>query len=651
MTSFSPAKAAKRSKGARAAASSKLPLALDGRSLDRPIFDRQTFDRQTLVFSLLLAVAVLLSYSSIIHNQFLDYDDIYYITNNPHVTEGLTWANVEWAFTTGYQANWHPLTWMSHQLDCDLFGLSPVGPHIVNVLLHAANAVLLFLLLQSATGFRWRSLMVAALFALHPINVESVAWAAERKNVLSMLFFLLALWAYGWYARRPGLGRYTAVAGFFALSLLAKPQAITFPFLLLLWDYWPLDRMGAPDKSAQSGSVPRFSLPTLLLEKVPLLLLSAASAVATMVVQSAGHAVKDLARFSLPSRMETTIVSYVCYLGKAFWPARLVAPYPHPLHLYPAWEVGAAVVLLLLITAVALRARNRRYLAVGWLWFLGSLVPMIGLVQVGEQAMADRYAYIPVIGLFLMIVWLIADWVADWNKARQISTRWLAIPAVACLLALAILTHRQVGYWHDPESFWKRALALTQDNYIAHEALAGFLHTQGRTDEALVHVRATIAIRPDSWGALLALADYDLRHGDLAGAIERYQMVADRAGEQVGFRTTAYNQLGLVYHQLGELAKAKQCLEQSLRFTPNQPMQMVRLGLIVQKEGDLPEAVRQFSHAYALEHSDLQGLLLAQALRQQGRVDEANAIAGRVARTSKNLAAAQKAVESLLSGK
>jgi tetratricopeptide (TPR) repeat protein len=381
------------------------------------------------------------------------------------------------------------------------------------------------------------------------------------------------------------------------------------------------------------------------------LLLSAASAVATMVVQSAGHAVKDLARFSLPSRMETTIVSYVRYLGKAFWPAKLVAPYPHPLHLYPAWEVGAAVVLLLLITAVALRARDKRYLAVGWLWFLGSLVPMIGLVQVGEQAMADRYAYIPFIGLFLMIVWLIADWVADWNKARQISTRWLAIPAVACLLALAILTHRQVGYWHDPESFWKRALALTQDNYIAHEALAGFLHTQGRTDEALVHVRATIAIRPDSWGALLALADYDLRHGDLAGAIERYQMVADRAGEQVGFRTTAYNQLGLVYHQLGELAKAKQCLEQSLRFTPNQPMQMVRLGLIVQKEGDLPEAVRQFSHAYALEHSDLQGLLLAQALRQQGRVDEANAIAGRVARTSKNLAAAQKAVESLLSGK
>ena len=651
MTSFSPAKAAKRAKAAGGSAPSKPSSSPDRGIPDRQTIDRRTIDRPTLVFSLLLFAAVLASYSSIIHNQFLDYDDNEYITNNAHVKAGLTWANVQWAFSTSEEANWHPLTWLSHELDSELFGLNPVGHHVVNVLLHAVNAVLLFLLLQSATGFRWRSLMVAALFALHPINVESVAWAAERKNVLSMLFFLLALYAYGRYARRSGLGRYIAVAGFFVLSLLAKPQAITFPFLLLLWDYCPLDRMGAPDKSAQSGSVPRFSQPTLLLEKVPLLLLSAASAVATMVVQSAGHAVKDLARFSLPSRMETTIVSYVRYLGKAFWPAKLVAPYPHPLHLYPAWEVGAAVVLLLLITAVALRARNRRYLAVGWLWFLGSLVPMIGLVQVGEQAMADRYAYIPFIGLFLMIVWLIADWVADWNKARQISTRWLAIPAVCCLLALATLTYRQVGYWHDPESFWKRALALTQDNYIAHEALAGFLHTQGRTDEALVHVRATIAIRPDSWGALLALADYDLRHGDLAGAIERYQMVADRAGEQVGFRTTAYNQLGLVYHQLGELAKAKQCLEQSLRFTPNQPMQMVRLGLIVQKEGDLPEAVRQFSHAYALEHSDLQGLLLAQALRQQGRVDEANAIAGRVARTSKNLAAAQKAVESLLSGK
>jgi len=270
------------------------------------------------VFSLLLFAAVLASYSSIIHNQFLDYDDNEYITNNAHVKAGLTWANVQWAFSTSEEANWHPLTWLSHELDSELFGLNPVGHHVVNVLLHAVNAVLLFLLLQSATGFRWRSLMVAALFALHPINVESVAWAAERKNVLSMLFFLLALYAYGRYARRPGLGRYIAVAGFFVLSLLAKPQAITFPFLLLLWDYWPLDRIGARDMPTQAGNAPRLPIARLLLEKLPLLFLSAASAVITMEAQKAGGAVKDLARFSLPLRLETTVISYARYLGKTF---------------------------------------------------------------------------------------------------------------------------------------------------------------------------------------------------------------------------------------------------------------------------------------------------------------------------------------------
>src|SRR3984893_12770967 len=335
------------------------------------------------------------------------------------------------------------MTWLSHALDCELFGLNPAGHHGVNVLLHAANAVLLFLLLQSATGLRWRSLMVAALFALHPMNVESVAWAAERKNVLSMLFFLLALYAYVWYARGPGLRRCAAVAFLFALSLLAKPQAITFPFLLLLWDYWPLRRIDAAAETTQAGGTHKLSSARLLLEKVPLLLVSAASAVVTMEAQQAGGAVKDLAHYSLLLRLETTVISYARYLGKAFWPSKLVLPYPHPLKLSPAWQVGGAVILLLLITVLVLRAREQRYLAVGWFWFLGSLVPMIGLIQVGAQAMADRYAYIPFIGLFLMIVWLVADWVVvGWtvadrnqNHARQVSTRWVAIPAIACLLA------------------------------------------------------------------------------------------------------------------------------------------------------------------------------------------------------------------------
>ena len=640
-----PAKAAKGAKAAGGSAPSK-----PSSSPDRGIPDRQTIDRRTLVFSLLLFAAVLASYSSIIHNQFLDYDDNEYITNNAHVKAGLTWANVQWAFSTSEEANWHPLTWLSHELDSELFGLNPVGHHVVNVLLHAVNAVLLFLLLQSATGFRWRSLMVAALFALHPINVESVAWAAERKNVLSMLFFLLALYAYGRYARRPGLGRYIAVAGFFVLSLLAKPQAITFPFLLLLWDYWPLDRIGARDMPTQAGNAPRLPIARLLLEKLPLLFLSAASAVITMEAQKAGGAVKDLARFSLPLRLETTVISYARYLGKTFWPTKLVLPYPHPLKLYPAWQVGAAVALLLLITAIVLCARDKRYLAVGWFWFLGSLVPMIGLVQVGEQAMADRYAYIPFLGLFLMTVWLIADWAADWNKSRQVPARWLAIPAVCCLLALASLTYRQVGYLHDTEALWRRALALTQDNYIAQGALAGVLHKQGKTEEAIEHIRAALAIRPDDWPANLILAAYEQSQGDTAAATARYQMVALRASKP-SQRAAAYNDLGTAYRQTGDLLRAKEAFEQSLRLVPSQPMLMVTLGLIAQKNGDLPEAVRQYSSAFELQHSDVRALLLAQALRLEGRVDEADAMSRRAARASGNLAEAQKTVDSLLAGK
>src|ERR1700687_2718226 len=409
MTSSSPAKVAKHQKRAGVSALSKSSVPLD---------------RQTLMLSLVLFAAVLVSYSPVIRNGFIDFDDNEYITDNLHVRAGMTWATVGWAFTTYDEANWHPLTWLSHALDCELFGLNPAGHHGVNVLLHAANAVLLLLLLQSATGFRWRSLMVAALFALHPMNVESVAWAAERKNVLSTLFFLLALYAYVGYAHRPGLRRYAAVACFFALALLSKPQAVAFPFLLLLWDYWPLCRIGAPavaGPAAQGGTVPRLSSRWLVWEKAPLLLLFARSAMVTMRSGRAGGAVQAFSQYSLLLRLENAAISYLRYLGKALWPSKLVAMYPYPTRLYPAWHVGAALAFLLLVTALVLRTRDPRYLAVGWFWFLGSLVPMIGLVQAGLQAMADRFAYLPFIGLFLMLTWLIADWA----RARKIPARSL----------------------------------------------------------------------------------------------------------------------------------------------------------------------------------------------------------------------------------
>jgi len=554
---------------------------------------------------------------------------------------------VKWAFTTYDQANWAPLSWLSHALDCGLFGLNPAGHHYGSVLLHAGNAVLLFLLLQSVTGFRWRSLMVASLFALHPINVESVAWAAERKNVLSVLFFLLALQAYVWYTRKPALLRYAALFFLFALGLLSKSQVVTFPFLLCLLDYWPLCRIGSPaDSPWTPGSQPRLSKGWLVLEKVPLLLLSAASAVVTMKAEKAGGAVKEVSQYSLLLRLETAVISYARYLGNAIWPSKLVALYPHPTVLYPVWQVAAALALLILITAVALRTSNRRYLAVGWFWFLGSLVPMIGLVQVGGHAMADRFAYIPFIGLFLTVTWL----AADWARVHQLGAAWLSVAAVAWLLVLGTLTYRQVGYWHDIPSFWSRTLALTANNYIAHDTLGEYLARQGQTEEAAAHFRAALAIRPDDLPANLNLGTYWHGRGNLPAAIERYQLVAQHAAD-VSLRATAYGNLGSAYRQMGDWMTAKQCFEMALQLAPDRPMAMIGLGLIAERNGDPSEAVRQYTQAMAVQPTDVGFLLLAHALQQEGRSDEANAILERVARSSPNLAEAQRTADALLSGK
>ena len=608
--------------------------------------------QRTLLLCLLLTATVLVAYDPIIHNGFLNYDDDNYITNNIHVRAGLTWPTVKWAFTTYSHGNWNPLSWLSHALDCELFGLNPLGHHYMSVLLQAANAVLLFLLLQRATGFCWRSLMVAALFALHPVNVESVAWAAERKNVLSMLFFLLALHAYVWYTRKPALLRYATLFFLFALGLLSKSQIITLPFLLWLWDYWPLCRI-FPRASSDThvGTSSRLWRGWLVLEKAPLLLLCAASAVLTTRAGKAGGAVKPLSQYSLVLRLENAAISYVRYLGDAFWPSKLVALYPHPTHLFPAWQVGAAVLVLMLVTAWVLYARDRRYLAVGWFWFLGSFVPMIELIQVGPQARADRFAYIPYVGLFLMLTWL----VADYAEAHKLPPGWLAIPAVSCLLALGTLTYRQVSYWHDIPSFWLRTLALTHDNYIAHDMLGLFLTSQGQTEEAAAHFRAALAIRPDDVPANLNLGAYEQDRGNLAAAIDYYEMVARGAAKVdnaagVAVRALAYYNLGSIYRQTGEPMQAKQYFEMASQVDPDQPMPMIELGLIAQSNQNLPEAVRQYSHALAVEPTDVGYLLLAQALQHEGRADEAKAIYERVA-NSPNLPEAQKEAESLLSGK
>jgi cytochrome c-type biogenesis protein CcmH/NrfG len=366
-----------------------------------------------------------------------------------------------------------------------------------------------------------------------------------------------------------------------------------------------------------------------------------------MKAQSAGGTVKSLSLYSLPLRLESVLIAYVRYLGKAVWPAKLAALYPHPTELYPMWQVGAATALLVLVTVFALRASDQRYLAVGWLWFMGSLVPMIGLVQVGAQAMADRYAYIPFIGLFVMLTWLVAEW--STSHERFLSGGWLAIP-VAGLLVLGTLTYRQVGYWHDTESFWLRTLQLTQDNYLAHDILGYYLTSQGRTEEGAAHFRAALAIRPIDPEANMSLGPYEEARGHLPEAIERYQTVAFYAGN-VGLRATAFFNLGHAYRDMGELAKAKKCFEISLQLAPDQPVTLIGLGLVAEENGDLPEAARQFSRALAVQPTDVESLLLANVLRRQGRASEAAEIYKRVARSSPTFVEAQTTVDSLLSRK
>ena len=400
------------------------------------------------------------------------YDDSDYVTTNLHIREGLAWSTMRWAFRSTEKANWHPLTWISHALDYQLFALNPAGHHLDSILIHALNAVVLFLLLAWATKRVWPSLTVAALFALHPLNVESVAWIAERKNVLSTLFFFLAIGAYVLYARKPDWRRYLLVATLFAAGLMAKPMVITLPFVLLLQDYWPLERTpcerSQSDLSASNGA-PRVSFLRLLLEKVPLLVLSAASALITLKAQR--PAMPVLSKYPFSIRMENAIVSYGRYLWKTIWPTGLAALYPHPTGLLPAWQVALSTLALVGITATVVVLRRKRYLTVGWLWFLGTLIPVIGLVQVGLAAMADRYAYIPLIGIFVMIAWGIDD-VAE---ERKVGTVWRLIPALCVMTALGLVTHRQMSYWDSEYDLWAHALAIEERNAFAQDAVAAAL--------------------------------------------------------------------------------------------------------------------------------------------------------------------------------
>ena len=600
-----------------------------------------TTHRHTTIFCLLLVAATLAFYNPIVRNRFVDFDDSSYIVKNAHVQSGLNWSTIKWSLTTFYEGNWHPLTWWSHALDVQIFHLNPAGHHYTNLLLHCASAVVLFLLLQRATGCTLVSLMVAALFALHPVNVESVAWAAERKNVLSMLFCLLALDAYDRYARSGRRTLYWAVAWLFALGLMAKPQIVTLPFVLLLWDYWPLGRSGL--RSQVSGVRKDHSFWPLVWDKWPLFLLAAADSVITVIAQRAGNTVRTFAEVTPSARVENVFVSYARYLGKAFWPAKLAPLYPHPQNSLTLWQVGGAIALLAAISALVFHFRDRRYLVVGWLWFLGTLVPMVGIITVGEQAMADRYAYLPFVGLFIAIVW----------GARELTSE-AKIPQAALLASAAIvlvvcgwLSHRQLSYWADDETLWRYTLSVTERNYVAHNDLAIALAKADRSDEAVAEFRAARMLHKYPASQVVTLAVYELRVGHPREAVEECQAALDATSDPK-VREVASSQMGRALLQLGRYDQAAARYADALKMNPNDADALIGSGALGLRSGDVNSAVANFTQAARVAPNDINFLLLAEALRRSAQPEEADRAAEAARKISPDYPGAQAAANAFL---
>lgn len=568
---------------------------------------------------------------------FLGYDDPLYITDNPEVQAGLSWKGVQWAFSTFDAANWHPLTWLSHMADVQMFGLHPAGHHFVSIFIHAINGVLLFWLLWKATGKAWRSFFAAATFAVHPLSVESVAWIAERKNLLSTFFGFLAIAAYGWYARNPNWKRYLAVAGAFAASLIAKPMLVTLPFALLLLDYWPLRRFGGREQG--SGQ----SLRLFVLEKLPLLALAALSSIVTIAAQHYEGAINPAA-FPLGLRIENALLSYVAYLGKIFWPANLSISYPHIRADVPIASLIAAVALLLLITwAVVRRYGSEPYLLIGWLWFLGTLVPVIGLVQVGSQAMADRYIYVPMIGIIVAAVWVVADIV----PANQRAQTALPIAGALIIAALAVATLRQESYWRDDVTLFSHALAIDPENNGAHDALGmSIAESGGNLEDARAQFETALRINPKDQLAFAGLGYYFNAKGDLPQAAAQFKLaLAHTRSRRVS--SDMYNNLGAIALKLGDAATAKQDYELSLQAMPHRYRPWANLGFIAFDQGAFPEATDDFEHSIAVQPTAVAYVGLGRALHAEKQDQQALAAYHEALKISPGLEIAKREAQAI----
>jgi tetratricopeptide (TPR) repeat protein len=615
---------------------------------------------KTSLFCLLLAVATWTVFWPARRFAFVECDDIDYILENPHVRSGLTWENVRWAMVARYAMNWHPLTWISHMADVQWFGLNPAGPHLENVAWHVVNALLLFAFWKRSTGAFWPAAFVAAVFALHPLRVESVAWVSERKDLLSSFFALLAMLAYVGYAQ--GGARAVETNGpkprrwlwvsllLFALGLLSKPMVVTLPLLLLLLDFWPVRRLrlepGADWLRTGAG---------LVREKIPFFILAFLSCLVTLVAQKEGGAVQTLQRFSLSARVENALVSYVRYLGKAFWPHPLCPWYSHPGH-WPWWQVLGAAALLLALSFGAWRGRRRRpWLLMGWGWFVIMLVPVIGLVQVCEQAMADRYSYLPLTGIFVALAWSVGGYGSrgGWGL-RPV----MAAAAGVALAACAWLTRQQLPNWQDTRTLYQQALSIMGNDPIIMRAIASHYYIQGNTARQLGHLDEAEALYRK---AIEIRADINLFHnnlglvlqakGQLPEAIEEYKTALRLEPGSAN----AHSNLGVALAALGRLEEATQQLEEAARLEPQNVESQNNLGALCVRQGRLPEAIAHYNEAVRLApanpvlHNNLGDALIrvgrldeaAQCYRRALQLDPANSIASQRLLKLQNLAPAQ----------
>ena len=577
---------------------------------------RHAHGRIVAFLAVLLALSTAATYAPAMRNGFVNLDDTDYVTRNTQVRQGLTWANLRWAFGTDNPAsNWHPLTWISHMADVQLYGMNPAGHHFTNVLLHIFDVVLLFLLIEWATGRALRGAAVAALFAVQPLNVEAVAWIAERKSVLCVLFFLLGIAAYGWYIKERTLRRYLLVVLCFALGIMSKVMVIPFPFALLLLDYWPLGRL--PKKDAEGK--PRAFFPvfrSLVIEKIPLFAFAAAGGAITVFVHSREHALTASMPFSW--RFKNAIFSYLAYLGKAVWPVRLAPFYPHPENTLRWTAVILAALALAGISALVWRFRERKYLVMGWLWYLGTMFPMIGFVQTGRQGMADRFMHIPMMGLLFALVWLIGDLAAEKKWPKEISVAIFLLAAGP----FAMVTIKQIGYWHDSYTLFAHTLEVTRNNGMAENNFGVALVERGEPELAAQHFVAAVRYSPDLASGHYNLAIALQRHNRLDEAEREYRAALALSTDQTEI-VQSHNNLGIVYMAKRKYPEALAELNAAIALNPDEQNSYIGRGTIEMQTMNLNAAVADFAKAAQIAPSPLAEYWLGRALEEKGEVQQA----------------------------